>query len=141
MPNKIYFGDNLPVLQSLPSGSVNLIYIDPPFNTGKTQARSQLKTMRVEGSEGAGARTGFGGKRYDTIKLGSKGYVDVFDDFLAFLEPRLLEAYRVLAPRGSLYFHIDYREVHYCKILLDQIFGRASFLNEIIWAYDYVILN
>lgn len=97
--------------------------------------------MRVESAEGAGDRTGFGGKRYDTIKLGSNGYVDVFDDFLAFLEPRLLEAFRVLAPHGSLYFHIDYREVHYCKILLDQIFGRASFLNEIIWAYDYVILN
>ena len=134
MPNCIYFGDNLPVLKSLPSESIDLIYIDPPFNTGKVQARTQIKTER---SDGGGDRTGFGGRRYETIKIGSKAYTDIFDDFLAFLEPRLLEAYRLLKPHGSLYFHIDYREVHYCKVLLDQIFGRASFLNEIIWAYDY----
>lgn len=131
--NHIYFADNLSVLQSLPSESVDLIYIDPPFNTGKVQARTQLKT---EASED-GDRTGFAGRRYSTVKIGSKAYNDVFDDFLTFLEPRLQEAYRILKPAGSLYFHIDYREVHYCKILLDQIFGRASFVNEIIWAYDY----
>jgi site-specific DNA-methyltransferase (adenine-specific) len=84
-----------------------------------------------------GDRTGFQGQRYTTLKIGSKSYTDVFDDYLAFLEPRLLEAYRLLSPNGSLYFHIDYREVHYCKIMLDGIFGRNSFLNEIIWAYDY----
>jgi site-specific DNA-methyltransferase (adenine-specific) len=133
MPHRIYFGDNLPVLQSLPSESVDLIYIDPPFNTGKTQTRTQIRTERSE----SGDRVGFQGKRYETVKVGSKGYVDIFDDFLAFLAPRLDEAYRVLKPHGSLYFHIDYREVHYCKVLLDQIFGRESFLNEIIWAYDY----
>jgi site-specific DNA-methyltransferase (adenine-specific) len=133
MPNRIYLGDNLPILQSLPSESVDLIYIDPPFNTGKTQTRTQLRTERSE----TGDRVGFQGKRYETVKVGSKGYADIFDDFLAFLAPRLDEAYRVLKPHGSLYFHIDYREVHYCKVLLDQIFGRASFLNEIIWAYDY----
>jgi site-specific DNA-methyltransferase (adenine-specific) len=133
MPNSIYFGDNLPILQSLPSESVDLIYIDPPFNTGKTQTRTQIRTERSE----SGDRVGFQGKRYETVKVGSKGYVDIFDDFLAFLAPRLDEAYRVLKPHGSLYFHIDYREVHYCKVLLDQIFGRESFLNEIIWAYDY----
>ena len=133
MPNRIYFGDNLPILQSLPSESVDLIYIDPPFNTGKTQSRTQIRTERSED----GDRMGFAGQRYQTIKVGSKGYADIFDDFLAFLDPRLEEAYRVLKPRGSLYFHIDYREVHYCKMLLDQIFGRESFINEIIWAYDY----
>ena len=133
MPNTIYFGDNLPILQSLPSESVDLIYIDPPFNTGKTQARTQIRTERNDN----GDRTGFGGQRYETIKIGSKGYADIFDDYLAFLEPRLTEAYRLLKPTGSLYFHIDYREVHYCKILLDAIFGRECFLNEIIWAYDY----
>ena len=133
MPNRIYFADNLPVLQSLPSESIDLIYIDPPFNTGKTQARTQIRTERSE----AGDRTGFAGRRYETIRVGSKSYADLFDDYLAFLEPRLVEACRVLKPHGSLYFHIDYREVHYCKILLDGIFGRASFLNEIIWAYDY----
>lgn len=133
MPNTIYFGENLPILRSLPDASIQLIYIDPPFNTGRKQSRQQLRT--VESS--VGDRTGFQGKRYTTEVLGESGYQDKFDDYLAFLEPRLLESYRLLAPNGSLYFHIDYREVHYCKILLDRIFGRDAFLNEIIWAYDY----
>ncbi len=131
--NLIYYGDNLAILQSLPSESVDLVYIDPPFNTGHAQARTQLRTERSEN----GDRIGFAGNRYQTVKLGSKAYNDLFDDFLAFLEPRLIETRRVLKSNGSLYFHIDYREVHYCKVLLDQIFGRSSFLNEIIWAYDY----
>ncbi|CUU38421.1 MAG: site-specific DNA-methyltransferase [Armatimonadetes bacterium] len=130
---RIYFGDNLQVLKTLPSESVDLIYIDPPFNTGKEQRYTALRTVRSE----SGDRVGFGGRRYQTLTLGSRSFVDIFDDYLAFLEPRLQEAYRVLAPHGSLYFHIDYREVHYCKVLLDAIFGRECFLNEIIWAYDY----
>jgi len=133
MPYTIYYDDNLNVLRRLPDQSAQLIYIDPPFNTGKVQARTQLRTE--ENSEGD--RTGFQGKRYQTIKVGSKSYLDVFDNFLAFLEPRLVEAKRVLTDTGSLYFHMDYREVHYCKVLLDSIFGRECFLNEIIWAYDY----
>jgi site-specific DNA-methyltransferase (adenine-specific) len=133
MDNTIYFGDNLPILQQMKSESVDLIYIDPPFNTGKRQSRTQIKTERSE----TGDRTGFSGNRYQTIRLGSREYVDIFDDYLVFLEPRLVEAYRILSADGTLYFHIDYREVHYCKLLLDQIFGRPSFLNEIIWAYDY----
>ena len=133
MKNQIYYADNLPVLRSLPDLSVDLIYIDPPFNTGKSQKRVQIKTVQSD----EGDRTGFSGRRYQTFKLGSREYLDIFDDYLEFLEPRLVEAYRLLSPHGSLYFHIDYREVHYCKIMLDQIFGRASFLNEIIWAYDY----
>lgn len=133
MKNKIYFGDNLPILKTLPSESIDLIYIDPPFNTGKSQSRKQIKTVADEN----GDRVGFQGRAYRTIEVGQKAYHDQFDDYLGFLEPRLLEAHRVLKPHGSLYFHIDYREVHYCKILLDQIFGRDSFLNEIIWAYDY----
>lgn len=141
MPHHIYFGDNLPILQSLESESVDLIYIDPPFNTGRAQARTQIKVQRVDGGETndtvTGDRTGFQGRRYQTVTIGSKSYADAFDDYLAFLAPRLEEAYRLLAPHGSLYFHIDYREVHYCKVLLDQIFGRECFLNEIIWAYDY----
>jgi site-specific DNA-methyltransferase (adenine-specific) len=131
--NKIYFGDNLPLLQQIPDQSVDLIYIDPPFNTGKHQRRVQIGTIRSE----AGDRTGFGGARYQTIRLGSQEYSDIFDDYLSFIEPRLIEAARILSDRGTLYFHIDYREVHYCKVLLDQIFGRERFLNEIIWAYDY----
>lgn len=134
MPNhQIYLGDNLAILAALPSESVDLIYIDPPFNTGHKQARTQIKTSQSD----AGDRTGFAGNRYTTVKVGSQSYNDTFDNFLTFIEPRLVEARRVLKPNGSLYFHIDYREVHYCKVLLDQIFGRESFLNEIIWAYDY----
>lgn len=131
--NRIYFGDNLPILQSLPSETVALIYIDPPFNTGKAQSRSQLKTVRDDN----GDRTGFKGRRYKTVQLGERSFSDSFPDFLDFLQPRLSEAKRLLAANGSLYFHIDYREAHYCKILLDEIFGRECFLNEIIWAYDY----
>jgi site-specific DNA-methyltransferase (adenine-specific) len=133
MMNQIYFGDNLPLLKSFPEESVHLIYIDPPFNTGKRQKRTQIKTTRSE----SGDRVGFSGQRYETTKIGSKAYKDIFDDYLAFLEPRLTEAYRLLSPQGTLYFHIDYREVHYCKVLLDQIFGRESFISEIIWAYDF----
>ncbi len=129
----IHFGDNLPILQSLPDESFDLIYIDPPFNTGKVQQRTQIKTVR----SAEGDRTGFGGQRYATFKLGEHSYSDLFDDYLAFLEPRLVEARRLLKPSGSFYFHIDYREAHYCKVLLDAIFGRPCFLNEIIWAYDY----
>jgi len=130
---RVHFADNLDVLRTLPSASIDLIYIDPPFNTGKVQQRTQLKTVR----SASGDRVGFQGHRYESIVVGSRRFSDLFDDYLAFLEPRLTEAYRVLAPHGSFYFHVDYREVHYCKVLLDGIFGRESFLNEIIWAYDY----
>ena len=130
---RVIFGDNLPVLQSIPDATVKLIYVDPPFNTGKRQARTRLRTVRSEN----GDRKGFQGQRYATTVLDSHAFHDQFENYLAFLEPRLREAHRVLAPDGSLYFHVDYREVHYCKILLDEIFGRDNFLNEIIWAYDY----
>jgi site-specific DNA-methyltransferase (adenine-specific) len=131
--DRVYFGDNLPILQGLPSGSVNLIYIDPPFNTGKRQQRTRMRTVASE----QGDRTGFQGRRYQTITLGTKAFTDAFADYLGFLEPRLVEAHRVLAGNGTLYVHLDYREVHYVKVLLDAIFGRDAFLNEIIWAYDY----
>jgi site-specific DNA-methyltransferase (adenine-specific) len=130
----IYFGDNLDILRRHAlDGTVNLIYIDPPFNTGKAQTRTRIKTVR----SASGDRVGFQGQRYATAKMGSRAFPDRFDDYLAFLEPRLREAYRALARDGTLYFHIDYREAHYCKVLLDGIFGRRCFLNEIIWAYDY----
>lgn len=130
---RVVFGDNLEVLQTLPDGCVDLIYIDPPFNTGKVQSRTQLRTDR----DAEGDRVGFQGQRYSSVVIGKKSFADQFDDFLSFIAPRLEEAHRLLAPHGTLYFHIDYREVHYCKILLDQIFGREQFINEIIWAYDY----
>jgi site-specific DNA-methyltransferase (adenine-specific) len=131
---KIVLADNMEVLPTLPSESVDLIYIDPPFNTGKTQKRTQIHTIRDDAD---GDRVGFQGRRYRTVRVGTKGFVDFFDDFLAFLEPRLLEAHRILKPTGSLFLHIDYREVHYCRVLLDAIFGRECLVNEIIWAYDY----
>jgi site-specific DNA-methyltransferase (adenine-specific) len=126
-------GDNASVLPEIPDASVDLIYIDPPFNTGRSQERLQLRTHRDE----AGDRTGFKGARYRTERVAKHAFPDRFDDYLAFLEPRLREAHRVLKATGSFYFHIDYREVHYCKVLIDQVFGRDAFLNEIIWAYDY----
>ena len=120
MRNQIHFGDNLLFLKNLPGETVDLIYIDPPFNTGKLQSRRQLKTTRSE----SGDRIGFGDQSYSTEIVGTRDYRDSFKDYRAFLEPRLREAQRVLKPSGSLYFHIDFREAHYCKILLDEIFGR-----------------
>ena len=130
---RIVLNDNLEVLRTLGRSSIDLIYIDPPFNTGRERKRVALRTVRDSG----GDRTGFGGKRYRTTALGATAYADDFDDYRAFLEPRLREAHRVLSATGSLFFHIDCREAHYCKVLLDGIFGRASFINEIVWAYDY----
>ncbi len=129
----IHLGDNLEIIRTFPSASFELIYIDPPFNTGRVQSRTQIRSV----PDARGDRTGFQGKKYRTVRVGSKAFADAFDDYAAFLEPRLREAYRLLTPAGSLFFHIDYRESHYCKVQLDSIFGRASFMNEIVWAYDY----
>ena len=130
----VLLGDNLDVLPKLPDESFQLIYVDPPFNTGGRQERRSLRTT---GTQEGGDRTGFGGRRYDTVETGRLGYLDAFDDYLGFLHPRLEQARRLLNESGTLYFHIDWREAHYCKILLDEVFGRDCFLNEIIWAYDY----
>ena len=133
----LYYGDNLSILQQyVADESVNLIYIDPPFNTGKLQQRTEIEVeLDVQGD-----RVGFQGKTYRTRKGKTTHYTDKFessDAYLQFLFPRFKEAYRVLYPHGSFFLHIDYREVHYCKVMLDEIFGRESFMNEIIWAYDY----
>lgn len=131
--HRIHLGDNLGILRAIPSASIPLIYIDPPFNTNRTQQRARLTAQQSP----TGTRTGFGARRYSTTPVASPAFPDTFDDFTAFLRPRLEEAHRVLARDGSLFLHIDPREVHYVKVLLDGIFGRASFRNEIIWAYDY----
>ena len=131
--DRILLGDNLPLLAAEPAGSVTMAYLDPPFNTGRDQTRRTLATT----PDPDGDRTGFGGRRYASRLLEESSYRDTFDDYLAFLEPRLREVRRLLAPDGTLYFHIDYREAHYCKLLLDELFGRECFLNELIWAYDY----
>jgi DNA modification methylase len=131
--SQIILGDNLDLLPALQNEAFQLIYIDPPFNTGKAQTRKTLQTVPDQD----GDRTGFMGRRYKTRLLAESSYLDAFEDYLAFLDPRLREAHRLLTPSGTFYFHIDYREAHYCKLLLDEIFGRECFLNEIIWAYDY----
>jgi site-specific DNA-methyltransferase (adenine-specific) len=130
---EIHLGENLEVMQGLASKSFNLIYIDPPFNTQKTQKRDRITVTRSE----FGTRGGFGDALYNVEKVASPTYADAFDDFIGFIKPRLTEAYRLLADDGSFFLHIDYREVHYVKVLLDSIFGRESFVNELIWSYDY----
>ena len=131
--SEIILGDNLDVLRTLPDGAFQLTYVAPPFNTGKAQSRTRIKVT----PDPDGDRTGFQGRRYRTDVVGTSEYADIFDDYIGFLRPRMEEAYRVLDDHGSLFFHVDYREVHYCKVMLDEIFGRESFINEIIWAYDY----
>jgi len=130
---EIVHAENLSWMRAQSAGGFALCYADPPFNTGHTQARTQLRTIRDE----AGDRTGFQGARYRSVRVGTRSFADSFDDFLGFLEPRLIEIHRLLAPDGSFFLHLDYREVHYAKVLCDAIFGRDAFLNEIIWAYDY----
>ncbi len=129
----IHFGDNLEVLQGLPDGLADLVYVDPPFNTGERRRYTRLRTEQ----DADGDRRGFGGRKYASRAVSSLDFADVFDDYLDWLSPRLIEAKRVLASHGTMYFHIDYREVHYCKVLLDGLFGRECFVNEIIWAYDF----
>jgi site-specific DNA-methyltransferase (adenine-specific) len=133
LTNKLYEGDNLAVLKSMPEESVQLIYVDPPFNTGRKQERGLTTSKRTE----TGGSVGFKGQRYETVRERLLSYDDEFGDYWEFLEPRLREAWRVLDNTGTLYVHLDYREAHYAKVLLDSLFGRDSFLNEIIWAYDY----
>ena len=132
-PDTVVRGDNLEVARGLPDASFRLVYLDPPFNTGRTQRHRAVRTVR----DPEGDRAGFGGERYRTVIRTLYGYDDRFEDYWAFLEPRLAEAWRLLDARGTLYLHLDYREAHYAKVALDALFGRDCFLNELIWAYDY----
>jgi site-specific DNA-methyltransferase (adenine-specific) len=131
--DEVILGDCLDALAVYADGSFRLAYADPPFNTGREQRRRTVATT----PDADGDRSGFGGRRYRTRLLAESSYRDSFDDYLGFLEPRLRQVHRLLDDEGTLYFHIDYREAHYCKLLLDEIFGRECFLNEIVWAYDY----
>jgi len=131
--NTIVQGDNLRAMATLADGCAALVYMDPPFNTGHSQSRTRIKTVRDE----AGDRKGFGGHRYRSETVGRLDFADAFDDYLAFLAPRLEEARRILAPDGALFVHLDPREVHYVKVFLDGLFGRDAFMGEIIWAYDF----
>lgn len=132
-PNRVIHGDNLAVIAGLPDGAFTVVYLDPPFNTGRVQARQGTTSVR----SASGSIRGFKGQLYERIRGDLMSYDDSFDDYWTFLEPRLAEAWRLLADDGTLYLHLDYREAHYAKVLLDALFGRESFLNEIIWAYDY----
>jgi len=129
----IYFGDNMDVLKEIESGSVNLVYVDPPFNTGKIQSRKRIETVRSED----GDRTGFQGHTYKTKVIGEQSFLDIYDDYIRFLRDRIEETERVLTSDGSFFLHLDYREIHYAKVMCDEVFGRESFINEIIWSYDY----
>ena len=130
--NEVINGENLAALKSMPAESFQLIYIDPPFNTGRPQVRTNRSSVSSETGN-----LGFQGKRYEQVVKSVLSYDDDFADYWAFLEPRLIEAYRLLNETGTIYLHLDYREAHYAKVLMDALFGRECFLNEIIWAYDY----
>lgn len=132
-PNTVALGENLDVISQLPDGCAQLIYIDPPFNTGRPQRRTELRATKDEHA----TRKGFGGNTFRMLEGESRSYQDSFDDYLDFLMPRLEQAWRCLSPQGTLYVHLDYREVHYVKVALDACVGRDKFTNEIIWAYDY----
>jgi site-specific DNA-methyltransferase (adenine-specific) len=134
---RIILGDNADVLPTLPDRFARLVYVDPPFNTGRTQRRDRMRVKVADPGGGAGTRTGFGGRRYDVEKVASGSYGDRFDDYAAFLVPRIEAALRCLTPDGSLFVHLDFREVHYVKVALDALLGRDRFMNEIVWAYDY----
>mgnify|MGYP006171861671 FL=1 len=129
----IYFDDNMNVLNEMKSGSVNLVYVDPPFNTGKIQSRKRLETVRSED----GDRIGFKGHTYKTKILSEQSFFDIYDDYIRFLRDRIEQTERVLTSDGSFFLHLDYREIHYAKVMCDEVFGRESFINEIIWSYDY----
>jgi site-specific DNA-methyltransferase (adenine-specific) len=132
-PDTIVHGDNLALAATLPDGVARLVYLDPPFNTGRTQRHRPMRTVR----DPEGGRVGFQGRSYATVRGELSRYDDRFDDYWGFLEPRLEAAWRLLDERGTLYLHLDYREAHYAKVALDALFGRDCFLNELIWAYDF----
>lgn len=135
-PDLLVAGDNLPYLRALPDGAFTVVYLDPPFNTGLFRQAERVRGVRTSGDE-PGGRLGFRGQGYEVTRERTLAFDDRFVDYWDFLEPRIEEAWRLLAPDGTLYLHLDYREVHYAKVLLDALFGRDCFLNEIIWAYDY----
>lgn len=134
----IVTGDCNDALPRLPSGSFQMAYLDPPFNTGRRRVGG---SSRQEAADATAAEprlvTGFRGQTYPQVRRSLHAYDDRFTDYWGFLEPVLVEVRRLLAGTGTLYLHLDYREAHYAKVMLDALLGRDCFINEIIWAYDY----
>jgi site-specific DNA-methyltransferase (adenine-specific) len=130
---RIIEGDNLEVLRRLPERCARLVYIDPPFNTGKRQRRDRMRVA----VDGEGERMGFGGRRYRVERLISAAYEDRIDGYVEFLLARIEAALPRMTDDASLFVHLDCREVHYVKVALDALLGRRCFMNEIVWAYDF----
>ena len=130
---EIHHGDCVDVLSTLPRAFARLIYIDPPFNTGRRQKRQRMKVER----DPQGERQGFGDQRYRVERLESSEYADRFDDFVHWLMRRIKAGLQCATADASLFVHLDWREVHYVKVALDALLGRDAFRNEIIWAYDF----
>ena len=134
MDNGLFQGDALEVLPALPAAFARLIYVDPPFNTGRRQRRRRVKVTR----DAEGARTGFGGQTYtETVVADSPTYDDRFVDYVPWLMERIAAGLRCATADASLFVHVDPRESHYVKVALDGLLGRGSFMNEIVWAYDF----
>ena len=124
--NKIYWGDNLQVMSHLLKnyrGKINLIYIDPPFDSkADYKKRIELKGNRVEND-----RTAFEEKQYTDLWTN--------DEYLQFMYKRLILMKELLADNGSIYVHCDWRMNGYIRLVLDEVFGKANLVNEIIWFY------
>jgi site-specific DNA-methyltransferase (adenine-specific) len=130
---RIVLAENLSALPELPQAFARLIYIDPPFNTGRRQSRKRIRAVACADGE----REGFAGRRYRVTSEASSAYADRFPDYVGFLMKRVEASLRCLTPDGSLFVHVDPRESHYVKVALDGLLGRDAFQNEIVWAYDY----
>jgi DNA modification methylase len=158
--NRLYYGDNLDILREfIPSGSVDLVYLDPPFNSEKnynvifkkrSDKDSNEASSQILAFEDTWRWTAEDEDRYETL-------LDTLDtsatdalvalrrilgpsdmmSYIIMMTPRLVELHRALKPTGTLYLHCDPSASHYLKVLLDAIFGPANFGNEIIWAYQY----
>jgi DNA modification methylase len=148
--NKLYFGDNLDVLRTIPAECVDLIYLDPPFNSktdygviygtkrGNSQAQSHaFKDMWTWGADAQRALNETAERHLDAgVLLDSFQRVFPASNMLAYLAMmgvRLIEMQRVLKATGSLYLHCDATASHYLKVLLDSIFGVSNFRSEVIW--------
>jgi len=152
--NVLYYGDNLDVLrQHIAAESVDLVYLDPPFNSNAT--------YNVLFSEQDGSRASAQVLAFDDTWEWDQAAVNAYEEtverggnvavclqamqnllggsgmlaYLSMMAPRLVELHRVLKPTGSIYLHCDPTASHYLKLLMDSVFGRAMFRNEIVWCY------